>query len=346
MSASRGPDMRALVITGPRQAIVDEVEPPRPGPGEVVVDVQRAGICGTDLEFFSGEMAYLHSGHAAFPMRIGHEWMGTVAEVGAGVDAAWVGQRVTGDTMLGCGSCRRCDRGLQHVCALRNELGIRGDRPGALADQVAVPERSLHRLPDTVDDQMGALVEPGGNAFRSVQAAALTPGDRCLILGPGTIGTLSALFAAAAGAEVHMLGLDEPSLAFCRDLGVAGAWTAETLPDLAWDAVIDASTAKELPARAVKLVEPGKRVVYIGLSGAPSMLDTRDLVLSDVTAVGILSASPGIPGAIDAYARGAVDPRPLVAATVPLEQLPAVLGGERPGSCGPGPKFHVDMKEH
>ena len=105
--------MRAFVITGPGQAEVLDVDEPVAAPGEVVVDVARAGVCGTDVEFFTGEMSYLHSGQASYPMRIGHEWCGTVSAVGAGVDAAWIGRRVTGDTMLGCGHCARCRSGRQ-----------------------------------------------------------------------------------------------------------------------------------------------------------------------------------------------------------------------------------------
>src|ERR1700709_15228 len=99
--------MRAFVITGPRRAEVREVAPPEPEPDEVVVDVERVGVCGTDAEIFSGEMSYLHTGQAAYPMRIGHEWCGVVSALGEGVEASWLGRRVTGDTMLGCG---RCDR--------------------------------------------------------------------------------------------------------------------------------------------------------------------------------------------------------------------------------------------
>ncbi len=333
--------MRALVITGPHRAEVQDVAPPEPGEGQVVVDVQRAGICGTDVEFFTGEMAYLHSGHAEYPIRIGHEWMGTVSAVGAGVDDAWLGVRVTGDTMLGCGRCRRCLRGYQHVCEFRHEVGIRGGWHGALAEQVVVPATSLHALPESVDDTMGALVEPGGNAFRAAASADLRPGDRCLVLGPGTIGLLSALFAHAAGAEVHVMGRSERSLSFARSLGFDGVWTQDELPAVPWDAVIEASNAPRLPALALELVEPGKRVVYIGLAGVPSVIDTRDLALRDVTAVGVLSASPGLTGTIDAYASGAVDPRPLVAATLTLDGLAAVLGGERPAGAGGGPKFHI-----
>jgi threonine dehydrogenase-like Zn-dependent dehydrogenase len=195
--------MRAFVITGPGEYGVQDLPPPTAGPDQVVVDVERAGVCGTDVEFFTGEMAYLHQGHAQFPMRIGHEWCGTVSAVGEGADPGWLGRRVTGDTMLGCGRCRRCRSGLQHVCADRFEIGVRRGWPGALAEQVPVPVTALHPLPDTVDLTAGALVEPGGSALRAVQAACLAPGDRLLVLGPGTIGLLVALFALSAGAGVR-----------------------------------------------------------------------------------------------------------------------------------------------
>jgi threonine dehydrogenase-like Zn-dependent dehydrogenase len=168
-----------------------------------------------------------------------------------------------------------------------------------------------------------------------------------LVLGPGTIGLLASQFARAASAEVHVLGKPDPSLSFARSLGLGGVWTAADLPSLPFDAVIDASNAPDLPALALELIEPGKRVVYIGLAGSPSTIDTRTMALKDVTAVGILSGSPGLSGAIDAYASGAVDPRPLVAATVGLEHVGDVLAGWRPPDAGAGPKIHVDLlSEH
>ncbi|HTU98425.1 MAG TPA: alcohol dehydrogenase catalytic domain-containing protein [Solirubrobacteraceae bacterium] len=334
--------MRAFVVTAPGQWEVQDLAPPIAAPGEVVVDVARVGVCGTDVEFFTGEMAYLHDGHATYPMRLGHEWCGVVSAVGDGVPASWLGRRVAGDTMLGCGHCARCRSGRQHLCAERFEVGIRGGKPGALAEQLAVPAASLVALPDVVDDTAGAMVEPGGNALRAVQAAELAPGDRLLVLGPGTIGTLAAQFARAAGAEVHVLGEREPSLSFARSLGIDGVWTAGDLPRLAFDAVIDASTSAALPELAVELVEPGRRVVYIGISGTPSTVDSRALVLKDVTAVGVLSGSPALAGAVEAYAQGAVDPRPLVAATIGLAGVGDVLAGRRPAGAGAGPKVHVD----
>jgi threonine dehydrogenase-like Zn-dependent dehydrogenase len=336
--------MRAFVITGPGRAEVRDVEPPEPGPGEVVVDVDRAGVCGTDAEFFSGEMAYLQFGAAEYPIRIGHEWCGVVSAIGDEVDPAWLGRRVIGDTMLGCGECDRCKAGRQHLCADRYEIGVRGGWPGALAEQLPVPARALHALPDDLDPTVGAMVEPGGNALRAVRGAGLVPGERLLVLGPGAIGLLVAMISKARGYDVHLVGRDPDSIGFARSLGFANTWTAETLPALRFDAVVDASNAEHLPALALDLVEPGRRVVYIGLSGVPSLVDTRTIALKDVTAVGVLSASGGLAETIELYATGAVDPRPLVAATVGLSEVAAVLAGERPADWGSAPKTHVDPR--
>ncbi|MCP2358822.1 threonine dehydrogenase-like Zn-dependent dehydrogenase [Nonomuraea thailandensis] len=334
--------MRAFVITGPGRAEVQEVEPPVPGPGEVVVEVERAGVCGTDMEFYSGAMTYLRTGEARYPVRIGHEWAGVVREAGDGVDPAWLGRRVTGDTMLGCGGCARCLGGRQHLCAGRYEIGIRNGWPGALAERLPVPVRALQPLPGAVDPVLGALVEPGGNALRAVDAAALGPGERLLVIGPGTIGLLAALTAAARGVEVHLLGLPGPALDFARSLGFTRTWTGR--PELTFDGVIDASNGRGSPALAVEAVEPGRRVVLIGLSAERSDIDTRGLVLGDITAVGILSASGGLAGAAELYASGLVDPRPLVAATVPLEEAALVLAGRRRPEWGSAPKIHVDPR--
>jgi threonine dehydrogenase-like Zn-dependent dehydrogenase len=334
--------MRAFVINGPGRAEVTEVDPPVAGPGEVVVDVERAGVCGTDMEFFTGDMSYLATGEAAYPVRIGHEWSGVVSHVGPLVDPSWLGARVTGDTMLGCGQCARCTGGRQHLCADRYEIGIRNGWPGALASQLPVPVKALHRLPDQVDATLGALVEPGGNALRAVKATNAGPGKDLLIMGPGTIGLLAAMFARARGSRVHLLGATESSLKFAASLGFPDVWIRETLPDMPFDAILDASNAPGLPAFAVERVEPGGRVVYIGISGEPSLVDTRRVVLKDITVVGILSGSVLLSETIEAYASGAVDPRPLVSETVGLDRAADVLSGARRGVA---PKIHIDPRK-
>ena len=336
--------MRAFVVTGPRASAVLDVPEPIAGPGEVVVDVSRVGVCGTDVEFFTGEMAYLHDGQAEYPLRLGHEWCGTVGQVGEGVDPWWRGRRVTGDTMLGCGHCHRCLTGRQHVCAERHEIGIRYGWPGALAERLRVPGSALHDLPDAIDDVVGALVEPGGNALRAVQAAGAEPGRRVLVWGSGTIGLLATQFAAAHGARVDVVGHHDATLRIARDFGAERAWHSSEGVEETYDAVIDATNDPSVPAAALRAVEPGGRVVFIGLAGEPSLVDTRVIALKDVTAVGILSASPGLPGTIEHYASGRIDPTPVVAATVGLSATSDILRGDRPADAGPGPKIHIDPR--
>ena len=331
--------MRALVITGLESARVEEVEVPVPGAGQVVVDVRRAGICGTDVELFTAQLAYFAQGKTGFPLRPGHEWCGVVSALGTGVDPGWLGVRATGDTMLGCGRCARCRAGHGHVCADRREVGIVG-WAGALAEKVLVPASSLYRLPDMIDDRAGALVEPGGNAWRAASAAQAGPGQRILICGPGTIGLLTAAFARAAGAEVHILAVDRGRKDLASSFGASGYWTADDPPPGTYDAVIDATDDHQMPAAALARAEPAGRVVYIGVSGAPSLIDSRDLVLGDLTAVGILGASAGLAPAIEHYADGRVDPSGLVQVTVGLGQAAEALAGQI--SAAPGTKIHID----
>jgi len=336
--------VRAFVLTGPGRSAVEEVAPPRAAAGEVVVDVARVGLCGTDVEFYTGEMAYLAQGHSVYPIRLGHEWSGRVSEVSLEVDPAWLGRRVTADTMIGCGTCPSCRAGRHRVCPDRFEIGIRGGYAGALAERLAVPAGGLVALPDAVDDVAGALVEPGGNALRSVEAAGPAAGDPVLVLGAGTIGILAAQLARARGAEVQLVGRSARSIAFARQLDFAVAASPSEIPGRPWASVIDASTDSAMPAMGLELVTPGGRLVLIGLARSASEVDTRQVVLKDVTVVGILSASGGLTGAVEQFRTGAVDPRPLVAATVGLGQVGEVLAGWRPESSGPGPKIQVDPR--
>lgn len=331
--------MRALVITDRESARVEEVDAPVAEAGQVVVDVRRAGICGTDVELFTGQLAYFAQGKTGFPLRPGHEWCGVVSAVGDGVDPEWLGVRVTGDTMLGCGHCPRCRAGHGHVCADRREVGIMG-WAGALAEQVLVRASSLYRLPDSIDDRAGALVEPGGNAWRAASAALAGPGKRILVCGPGTIGLLTTAFARAAGAVVEILAVDRDREALAYSFGAAALWTTEELPSAAYDAVIDCTDDHQVPAAALRLVEPAGRVVYIGISGVPSLIDSRDLVLGDLTVVAILGASAGLGPAIEYYADGRVDPAAVVGVTVGLERAAEALAGQI--SAAPGTKVHID----
>lgn len=324
-----------------------EVDAPVPTAGQLLVDVERVGICGTDIELYSGEMAYIHQGRTHFPLRLGHEWTGRVAAVGPDTDETWIGTHIVGDTMLGCGICEYCLAGTHWVCPDRYEVGVLDGWPGALAEQLVIPARFAHLVPETVSVAAAAMVEPAGNSLRAIDATALPPGGRLLVLGSGTIGLLAAQFAIAKGWEVHLAGTRPRSLALAASLGVEHTHVAADLhPDAVgrFDAVIDATSIASSPALAARLVKPAGRVVLIGLSSTPSLVDTRELALADITAVGILSASPGLVGAIEYFASGAVDPEPLVSETVGLDEVASRLEGGRGIDAGPGPKVHVDPR--
>jgi 2-desacetyl-2-hydroxyethyl bacteriochlorophyllide A dehydrogenase len=333
--------MRALIIDGTRSASVRSVAVPVAGPGQVVVTVHRVGICGTDVELFTRELPYFEQGKSRFPLCPGHEWCGTVSAVGTGVDPRWVGERVTGDTMLGCGQCDRCASGRHHVCENRSEIGIAG-WPGALAEKLLVPVGSLHRLPAAVDDRAGALVEPGGNAWRAVRAAQAGPGRRLLIWGPGSIGLLATAFAHAAGADVHVVGEDVHREELAKSFGASRYWTMGELPPGTYDAVIDATGDDTVPAQALRFAEPAGQVVYIGLSRKASLIDTREVALNDLTVTGILGASAGLAPAIGHYADGRVDPGPLAQVLVGLDRAAEALVGQL--DPGAGTKIHIDPR--
>ncbi len=242
--------MRALVVTAPHEAEVLEVPEPEAGPGELLVEVERVGICGTDVELYTGEMAYIDDGFMHFPMRLGHEWTGRVVAAGSPDDDGWVGKRVTGDTMLGCGRCEYCIAG--HPARLPD--AVRGRHPGRVGrarspSRCWCPTRFALRDPRAREPRSG-----GTRRARRQRACALRrpphvePGHRVLVLGSGTIGLLAAQFALAAGAEVHVAGKREGSLALARSLGVQHTTTLDDVAasdESRFDSVIEATSVDD-----------------------------------------------------------------------------------------------------
>ena len=185
-----------------------------------------------------------------------------------------------------------------------------------------------------------SLVEPGGNAWRSASAAQAGPGRRVLVCGPGTIGLLTAAFATAMGAEVHIWALDRDREELAGSFGATGYWTADDPPPVTYDAVVDCTDDHQMPAAALARAEPAGRLVLIGIAGVPSLVDSRDIILGDLTVVGILGASAGLAPAIGYYARGRVDPSRIVQVTVGLDKAAEALAGKV--STGAGTKIHID----
>ena len=250
--------------------------------------------------------------------------------------------------MLGCGRCEYCRAGNHHVCPNRDEVGIRDDWAGALAEKVLIPTRFAYEIPEHVSVTAAALVEPGGNSLRAVRAAKIEPGHKVLVLGSGTIGLLAAQFALADGAEVHVGGEREGSLELARSLGVHAHLAARRARGLGVRSVRRGHRRHQRrhDARAVGAARRS-RPAASSTSGCrrPRASSTRrDIVFKDITAVGILSASPGLAGAIEAFASGAVVPDAIVSEVIALDEVPSRLEGQRGPDAGPGPKVHVDPR--
>jgi 2-desacetyl-2-hydroxyethyl bacteriochlorophyllide A dehydrogenase len=182
--------MRAAKVDGPGRIVVEEVERPEPGPGEVVVAVDACGVCGSDLHWYHGEMMQ----PLACP---GHEIAGTVAAVGRDVTSIREGDRAAVEGIASCGECRYCLSGNYHYCP---RLGIVGMTvPGGYADYVKMPARHCFPVGD-LDVATASLAEPLGVAVHGVRIAGLGIGQRVLVLGAGTIGLMAVAAARAGGA--------------------------------------------------------------------------------------------------------------------------------------------------
>ncbi|WP_166355578.1 zinc-dependent alcohol dehydrogenase [Phytoactinopolyspora limicola] len=333
--------MRAFVIEGPSSGSIREVPEPEPGPRDVVVDVEVVGLCGTDVELFEGTMPYFRQGLAAYPLRPGHEWAGTVRAVGSDVTSVGPGDRVTADTFIGCGVCRLCGSGRHYLCADHVEIGVRGGRPGALAELICVPEVAVHRLPAQMSAVAGAFVEPAGCALRAVRAGGVEPDMRTLVLGTGTLGLLAAQFARALGASVCVAGKEPEQIELAWQLGFDDVTRPHLLSGAGFDAVIEATGAPEVPAQAAGWLAPGGRLVLLGVMPEPAPVDVGALVVNDAAVIGVLGGSACLGEAIDLLAAGKVQVEPLVAATVGLNDVGGVLErGGRVAGAG-APKVHV-----
>jgi len=197
--------MLAALLYGNRDLRLQDVPEPVPGPGEAKVTVGHNGLCGTDLhEYFSGPLACTAEPHpltgGALPQVMGHEFAGTVAEVGPGVEGVRVGDRVAVASLYACGRCDRCLSGVPQLCELVTTHGI-CSRGGGLSQFTVVPASMLHRLPDGVSLSQGALIEPLSVAFSGALRARVEPGGSAVVLGGGPIGIGVTLGLRALGVE-------------------------------------------------------------------------------------------------------------------------------------------------
>lgn len=278
--------MRAAVWTGPREMQIQEVEQPAAAPGELLLQVNTVGICGSELSGYLGENSL-----RVPPLIMGHEFGATVVEVGEGVTGFAVGDRVTANPMVPDRSCVMCRSGFENLCLNRTLVGAH--RPGAFAEYVAVPAIACYALPDAIDDLTASLVEPTACALRAVELAAVTPGSSVLILGAGPIGLLSLLVAKAAGAsEIIISDLSRPRLDLALEWGATTALSPaqddvvaiskERTGGLGVDAVIDAVGLPVTRNTGISAVRPGGKVVFIGLHEDATTIPGNSIIRSEI----------------------------------------------------------------
>jgi (R,R)-butanediol dehydrogenase/meso-butanediol dehydrogenase/diacetyl reductase len=208
--------IEAAVYTGHRIFAIERREALPPGPGEVRLRVAYVGICGTDMHVFHGNMDA-----RVGPRRvIGHEMSGIVESLGEGVEGFAPGDRVVVRPLDHCGTCPACRAGHSHICHRLRFLGL--DTDGALQELWTVPAHTLHRLPDGMDLQTAALIEPLAVAVHDVRRARLQVGETALVIGGGPIGMLIAMVARQAGARVLLSEINPARLRMAETLGFTG----------------------------------------------------------------------------------------------------------------------------
>jgi len=296
--------MKALYFDG--QLTLREVEKPRPGPGEALIQVTLAGICGTDLEILKG--------YLGFRGILGHEFVGRVVEC---AEKKWVGKRVVGEINVSCGECDLCLWGLGRHCPHRTVMGI-VNRDGAFAEYMVLPVVNLHEVPKSIPDEAAVFVEPLAAATEILEQMTVLPAAQVAVLGDGRLGLLVAQVLRHARAKVTVIGKHGWKLDLARSWGVKVATAGDReLPARSFNVVVEATGSPSGLGEALRLVAPRGTVVMKSTFPETAHFDTSKLVVDEITLLG--SRCGNFPIALDILARGQVKVRPLVSKTFPLE---------------------------
>lgn len=292
--------MTAVVMNGPGDLELTEVDVPEPGHGEVLVRVRACGVCGTDLEIRDNGWE-----GAQFPFVLGHEWTGEVIELGpATTDTFSVGDRVASEPHDGCGICVNCKVGKYTACLNYGDFA-KGHKhhgftvDGGYATYSTMPERLLHHLPDGLSYQEGTLLTTAACSLYANERAGVQAGDFVAVLGPGAIGLLAAEIAKFRGAgEVLVTGTRESRLEAARQMGadhtvnVREEDPVEAAEELAGgkgpDTVIEAAGVHQAASQAIDMVRRGGRVALVGNYGAGlAEVDAQWIVSGDLDVSGV-----------------------------------------------------------
>jgi threonine dehydrogenase-like Zn-dependent dehydrogenase len=272
--------MKGIVWHGPEKMSVEELPEPTVEPGTVIVRPTAAGICGSEIEGYLGRM-----GNRTPPLVMGHEFAGTVTEVGEDADESLLGRLVAVNPLSSDGTCRLCLAGLTNLCPNRKLVGIHS--PGGFAEYTLAPAANVYALPDGVEARTGALAEPLANGVHAARLGGASV-EHAVVIGAGTIGLMCLQAAVLDGLpEVHAVepvgARREQALALgAVAVYESGEEAREALDGptegLGADLVIDAVGAEATRQMALDLLRPGGRVVYIGLHDDDTNLGFHDVV--------------------------------------------------------------------
>lgn len=313
---------RAVLIERPQSLRLVPAEPALPGPGEAVVGIAWSGICGSDREVFAGSRA---GEFVRYPVVPGHEWSGTVIELGPGTDPSLLGKPVVGEGFRNCGRCPPCRQGDTNLCVAKyEETGF--TQPGAWADELLLPARLLHELPEGADLRAAALLEPAACMAAACLKVQAVPGERVAVVGGGTLGMLATQLLAAGGpAELIVVDPREDRAELATRFG------ASLCPPEAaqggFDVVVEAAGAPGSARLAVSLTRRGGRTVLTGLAGVETEpLVPAELVGAAVTVHTVFGApSRAWSHAVRAFSAGILDPVPLITHEFSLEKADQAL---------------------
>jgi L-iditol 2-dehydrogenase len=326
--------MKALVLEAYHHLVYQEVPEPVLGPGDVLVQIQACGICGSDVHGMDGS-----SGRRIPPLIMGHEASGVIVGAGGDVDGWQPGDRVTFDSTIYCGTCYFCRQGRINLCDNRRVLGVSCEdyrRDGTFAEYIAVPQHIVYRLPGDVSFVQAAMVEPVSIAVHAIGRTPIRLNDTALVVGAGMIGLLviQALRAAGCG-RILAVDLDPGRLALARTLGAdvvlqsgaEGQGQAELVAevqamtggrgaDLAFE-VVGHSPTLELATRGLR---KGGALILVGNLSPETDLLLQSVVTRELTLYGSCTSQGEYPACLEMIARGAIDVDAFVSAIAPLKQ--------------------------
>ncbi|MGE0685136.1 MAG: zinc-binding dehydrogenase [Dehalococcoidia bacterium] len=296
--------MRAVRIEQPGVLQIVDLPKPEPAPGEALVAVAFSGICGSDLDIFTGQRP---ADFVQYPVIPGHEWSGTIAAVGELVDPSLVGKKVAGEGFSSCQRCGPCERGDTVLCETRyDETGF--TRPGAWADFLAIRAEQLHLLDDAADLRAAACLEPAACAADAVTRAAVLRGETVAVVGAGTVGALVVQFLRGLEpSELTVMEPDERAARMALECGATATCAPVSAAELAgrFDVVIETAGAASTAQASLDLVRRGGRVVLVGIPEAGERLGVASLVSKRVEIQTVFGA-PRIAwkAAVDAFTGG------------------------------------------